>query len=138
MNTETTTTNDLTLVDPALYTVLKKKQQDFIHLMDRDIETDETEFTRGALKKIANDNGIAWAPAWIVKDISRCVKRGTYRVPELAAYRNYRDGLEADALESDHTVIVEENVAGEASDIEGTFDLADAIAFDLARAVATA
>ena len=108
MNTETTTTNDLTLVDPALYTVLKKKQQDFIHLMDRDIETDETEFTRGALKKIANDNGIAWAPAWIVKDISRCVKRGTYRVPELAAYRNYRDGLEADAIESDHTVIVDE------------------------------
>ena len=108
MNTETTTTNDLTLVDPALYTVLKKKQQDFIHLMDRDIETDETEFTRGALKKIANDNGIAWAPAWIVKAISRCVKRGLYRVPELAAYRNYRDGLEADALESDHTVIVEE------------------------------
>ena len=111
MNTETTTTNDLTLVDPALYTVLKKKQQDFIHLMDRAIETDETEFTRGALKKIANDNGIAWAPAWIVKDISRCVKRGTYRVPELAAYRNYRDGLEADGIESDHTVITEENVA---------------------------
>lgn len=111
MNTETTTINSLANVDPALYTVLKKKQQDFIHLMDRDIETDESEFTRGELKKIANDNGIAWAPAWIVKDVSRCVKRGTYRVPELAAYRNYRDGLEADAIESDHTVIVEENVA---------------------------
>jgi len=56
--------------------------------------------TRGALKKIANDNGIAWAPAWIVKDISRAVKRGTYRVPELAAYRNYRDGLEEEMVEA--------------------------------------
>ena len=103
MNTETTTI--------AMYTNLKKKQQDFIRMMHRDCEPNETEFTRGELKKIANDNGIAWAPAWIVKDVSRCVKRGVYRVPELAAYRNYRDGLEADALESDHTVIVEENVA---------------------------
>ena len=111
MNTESNTmTNDLTNVDPALYTVLKKKQQEFIHILDRECGTDAYEMTRGTLKKIANDNGIAWAPAWIVKDISRAVKRGTYRVPELAAYRNYRDGLEADAIESDHTVIVEENV----------------------------
>tara|TARA_R100000951_G_scaffold51211_1_gene43207 strand:+ start:1348 stop:1707 length:360 start_codon:yes stop_codon:yes gene_type:complete len=111
MNTESNTmTTDLTNVDPALYTVLKKKQQEFIHILDRECGTDAYEMTRGTLKKIANDNGIAWAPAWIVKDISRAVKRGTYRVPELAAYRNYRDGLEADAIESDHTVIVEENV----------------------------
>tara|TARA_Y100001937_G_scaffold63073_1_gene86553 strand:+ start:658 stop:1005 length:348 start_codon:yes stop_codon:yes gene_type:complete len=111
MNTETTTTNPLVNVDPALYTVLKKKQQEFIHILDRECGTDAYEMTRGTLKKIANDNGIAWAPAWIVKDQSRAVKRGLYRVPELAAYRNYRDGLEADALESDHTVITEENVA---------------------------
>ncbi len=109
MNTESNTmTTDLTNVDPALYTVLKKKQQEFIHILDRECGTDAYEMTRGTLKKIANDNGIAWAPAWIVKDISRAVKRGTYRVPELAAYRNYRDGLEADAIESDHTVIVDE------------------------------
>lgn len=109
MNTESNTmTTDLTNVDPALYTVLKKKQQEFIHILDRECGTDAYEMTRGTLKKIANDNGIAWAPAWIVKDISRAVKRGTYRVPELAAYRNYRDGLEADVIESDHTVIVDE------------------------------
>ena len=128
MNTETTTTSPLANVDPALYTVLKKKQQDFIHLMDRDIETDESEFTRGELKKIANDNGIAWAPAWIVKDSSRCVKRGLYRVPELAAYRNYRDDLDVIDLGQVVKVNPEENVAVEASDIAGTFDLADAIA----------
>ena len=88
---------DLTLVDPALYTVLKKKQQDFIHLMDAACPAGATEFTRGDLKKIANDNGIAWAPAWIVKDQSRVVKRGVYRVPELQACRNYN----ADAAKDD-------------------------------------
>lgn len=89
MNTESNTmTTDLTNVDPALYTVLKKKQQEFIHILDRECGTDAYEMTRGTLKKIANDNGIAWAPAWIVKDKTRIVKRGTYSVPELAAYRN--------------------------------------------------
>ena len=89
---------DLTLVDPALYTVLKKKQQDFIHLMDAVVPADHgTEFTRGHLKKIANTYGIAWAPAWIVKDQSRVVKRGVYRVPELQAWRNYK----ADAAKDD-------------------------------------
>ena len=92
--------SDLTLVDPALYTVLKKKQQDFIHLMDAVCAPGSTEFTRGELKKIANDNGIAWAPAWIVKDISRCVRRGVYRVPELQACRNYN----ADAARDDAAV----------------------------------
>ena len=89
MNTETTTI--------AMYTNLKKKQQDFIRMMHRDCEPNETEFTRGELKKIANDNGIAWAPAWIVKDVSRCVRRGVYRVPELQACRNYN----ADAAKDD-------------------------------------
>ena len=89
---------DLTLVDPALYTVLKKKQQDFIHLMDAVCAPGSTEFTRGELKKIANDNGIAWAPAWIVKDVSRCVRRGVYRVPELQAWRNYNADAAADAM----------------------------------------
>ena len=88
---------DLTLIDPAFYTVLKKKQQDFIHLMDAVCPAGATEFTRGDLKKIANDNGIAWAPAWIVKDQSRVVKRGVYRVPELQAWRNYK----ADAAKDD-------------------------------------
>ena len=40
MNTETTTTSPLANVDPALYTVLKKKQQEFIHILDRDADAD--------------------------------------------------------------------------------------------------
>ena len=88
---------DLTRIDHAFYTVLKKKQQDFIHLMDAVCPAGATEFTRGELKRIANTYGIAWAPAWIVKDQSRVVKRGVYRVPELQAWRNYK----ADAAKDD-------------------------------------
>ena len=72
------------------YNDLKAKQQNFIHLLDHAYEGDataETTFKRGFLKKIANDNGIAWAPAWIVKDTSRVRGRGEYLVPELADYR---------------------------------------------------
>ena len=99
-------TDDLTLIDPTFYTVLKKKQQDFIHLMDAVCPAGATEFTRGELKKIANDNGIAWAPAWIVKDQSRVVKRGVYRVPELQACRNYN----ADAAKDDAALGVDDIV----------------------------
>ena len=72
------------------YNDLKAKQQNFIHLLDHAYEGDataDTTFKRGFLKKIANDNGIAWAPAWIVKDTSRVRGRGEYLVPELADYR---------------------------------------------------
>ena len=72
------------------YTDLKTKQQNFIHLLDAAVTgtvDENTTFKRGFLKKIANDNGIAWAPAWIVKDTSRCKTRGEYLVPELADYR---------------------------------------------------
>ena len=31
-------------------------------------------------------NGMAWAPAWIVKDKSRSTTRGLYRIPEFATY----------------------------------------------------
>ena len=76
------------------YNDLKPKQQNFIHLLDHAYEGDataETTFKRGFLKKIANDNGIAWAPAWIVKDTSRVRGRGEYLVPELADYRGQVD-----------------------------------------------
>ena len=76
------------------YNDLKTKQQNFIHLLDRAYEGDataDTTFKRGFLKKIANDNGIAWAPAWIVKDTSRVRGRGEYLVPELADYRGQAD-----------------------------------------------
>jgi hypothetical protein len=76
-------------IDPSLYTNLKAKQQAFIHCIAESIGSmTTTEFSRKDLKDIANDHGIAWAPAWIVKDKNRVVKRGLYSVPELAAYRN--------------------------------------------------
>ena len=93
-----------------LYTNLKTKQQMFIRCMHESLKgATTTEFSRKDLKQIANDHGIAWAPAWIVKDQKRMVKRGIYSVPELTAYCN---AINEDALESDHVTIVED-VAGE-------------------------
>ena len=84
--------NNITLmsdIPTALYTNLKAKQQAFIRCMAESIGSMTTvEFSRKDLKEIANDHGIAWAPAWIVKDQKRVVKRGIYSVPELASYRN--------------------------------------------------
>ena len=93
-----------------LYTNLKNKQQMFIRCMYHSLGGKPTiEFSRKDLKQIANDHGIAWAPAWIVKDQKRVTKRGIYSVPELTAYC---DAINEDALESDHVTIVED-VAGE-------------------------
>ena len=93
-----------------LYTNLKNKQQMFIRCMHESLKgATTTEFSRKDLKQIANDHGIAWAPAWIVKDQKRMAKRGIYSVPELTAYC---DAINEDALESDHVTIVED-VAGE-------------------------
>ena len=68
------------------YTDLKAKQQEFVQWLfdDGNHDQDKTTFQRGYLKRIANDNGMAWAPAWIVKDTNRVSKRGFYNVPELA------------------------------------------------------
>lgn len=77
------------------YNDLKPKQQAYIQLLDAAFEGTvdaDTTFTRGYLKQVANDNGIAWAPAWIVKDASRVRGRGAYVVPELASYRGVGDG----------------------------------------------
>ena len=87
--------NNITLmsdIDPSLYTNLKAKQQAFIRCIAESIGSMTTvEFSRKDLKEIANDHGIAWAPAWIVKDQKRVIKRGMYSVPELASYRNSQD-----------------------------------------------
>ena len=73
------------------YNDLKTKQQAYIHLLDKALDGTpvdaDTTFTRSFLKGVANANGIAWAPAWIVKDTSRVRGRGAYVVPELAQYR---------------------------------------------------
>ena len=92
------------------YNDLKAKQQNFIHLLDHAYEgdaTSDTTFKRGFLKKIANDNGIAWAPAWIVKDTSRVRGRGEYLVPELADYRGQVDK----AIDAEVEAVIEEAAA---------------------------
>ena len=64
---------------------LKTKQRAFVqHLYDAGHTTSgDIVFKRNYLKTIANTNGSAWAPAWIVKDVSRVTTRGLYAVPEL-------------------------------------------------------
>jgi hypothetical protein len=70
------------------YNELKPKQQEFILWLfdDGNQDPDNTEFKRDYLKRVANENGMAWAPAWIVKDPSRTEERGYYMVPELADF----------------------------------------------------
>jgi len=64
---------------------LKTKQMAFVqHLYDAGHTTSgDIVFKRNYLKTVANTNGISWAPAWIVKDVSRVTNRGMYAVPEL-------------------------------------------------------
>ena len=70
--------------------VLKPRQLQFIQWMDEHFPATvdaDTTFSRGELRNLAIKNGVKWAPAWIVKDMSRQCGRGEYRVPELAVYR---------------------------------------------------
>jgi hypothetical protein len=75
------------------YDELKPKQQEFILWLfdDGNQDPDNTEFKRDYLKRVANENGMAWAPAWIVKDPSRTEERGYYMVPELADFIYLQD-----------------------------------------------
>ena len=45
-------------------------------------------FSRQFLRHVAWKHGMAWAPAWIVKDKTRITSRGIYSVPEFAIYIN--------------------------------------------------
>ena len=90
--------NDNTYVD------LNPKQQEFIQWIfdDGNQSADEVHFKRGDLKRIANENGMAWAPAWIVKDTGRVSKRGIYHVPELA---DFIDQLEEEVESASNEVV---------------------------------
>ena len=85
------------------YLDLNPKQQEFIQWIfdDGNQNPDEVHFKRGELKKIANDNGMAWAPAWIVKDTSRVSKRGVYHVPELTDFIETLDTEEVESATSE-------------------------------------
>jgi len=108
-----------------LYNNLKTKQQMFIRCMYQSLSlhqslssTTTSEFSRKDLKQIANDHGIAWAPAWIVKDQKRVTKRGMYSVPELAAYSNVINA--SPQIEQDLVTIVE--------DVPAADDMLDVVA----------
>lgn len=45
-------------------------------------------FDRSYLRALSMQNGMAWAPAWIVKDKTRVTGRGLYSIPELGVYIN--------------------------------------------------
>jgi len=87
------------------YTDLKAKQQEFVQWLfdDGNHNQDKTTFQRGYLKRIANDNGMGWAPAWIVKDTNRVSKRGFYIVPELAHFIRSA----SDVIEDEEDVLIE-------------------------------
>jgi hypothetical protein len=112
-------------IDPSSYITLKTKQQMFIRCMYQSLSlhqslssTTTSEFSRKDLKQIANDHGIAWAPAWIVKDQKRVTKRGMYSVPELAAYSNVINA--SPQIEQDLVTIVE--------DVPAADDMLDVVA----------
>ena len=75
-----------------IYNDLKSKQQDFIRTvataaLDEGMAISaDTTYSRGWLRKVAQSVGIAWAPAWIVKDVSRQRGRGEYLVPEVQVW----------------------------------------------------
>ena len=70
------------------YNALTRTQSAFVRfLYDAGFTTkDDVVFNRTYLTTLANQHGVTWPPAWIVKDTTRCTKRGYYAVPELNDY----------------------------------------------------
>ena len=83
-------------VTPFALSNLKPRQRKFVEFLMESGHTnaDEVVFKRNYLKNVANAFGAEWAPAWIVKDLSRVTKRGFYAVPELAELINEQVVLE--------------------------------------------
>lgn len=90
-----------THVNGNLYSALKPYQQEFVRTLanwwdstridhDADAFAIHHAFDRATLRRIAIENGLKCAPAWIVKDKNRKTKnRGEYLVPEVADYIIY-------------------------------------------------
>ena len=104
-------------VTPFALSNLKPRQRKFVEFLMESGHTnvDEVVFKRNYLKNIANAFGAEWAPAWIVKDLSRVTKRGFYAVPELTELINQQ-------------VVVEEVVEEEMAitdDVDDTITVSD-------------
>ena len=105
-------------ITPFALSNLKPRQRKFVEFLMESGHTNAAEvvFKRNYLKNIANAFGAEWAPAWIVKDLSRATKRGFYAVPELAELINAT------------TVVTDEEVEEEMAitdDVDDTITVSD-------------
>ena len=103
---------------------LSKRQTSFIAFLYEQGHDNPTEvvFKRNYLKNIANAWGSEWAPAWVVKDVSRVTTRGMYAVPEL-------NDLIALAVANDTPVVEDDAIMADAvhDDMDETIEVSDDI-----------
>ena len=86
---------------PFVLSNLKPKQLSFVtFLMESAGHTNATEvvFKRNYLKNVAQAWGSEWAPAWVVKDVSRVTNRGFYAIPELTELINNSTTVTTDSV----------------------------------------
>ena len=111
-----------------IYNDLKNKQQEFIRQVAQ-TATDEgipvlmdSTFTRGWLRKVAKSMNIEWAPAWIVKDVSRQRGRGSYAIPEVYAWTRTDPDF---AAKMDSDAIANRILGDEITEAENAMDMMD-------------
>ena len=94
-------------VTPFVLGDLKPQQRSFVEFLHDNGHTnaDEVVFKRNYLKNIAQAWGSEWAPAWIVKDVSRVTKRGFYAIPELTELINEMSVVDGTCVAVDDAVV---------------------------------
>ena len=97
-NTHMTPAGTLGTGHPAL----SRREQVFVEaLVDSGVT--RTKITRGDMRDAMNALGLAWPPAWIVKEHDRRAGRGYYDVPEIA------DVIASRTPAEDTVVVLNEN-----------------------------
>ena len=127
-------------VTPFVLGDLKPQQRSFVEFLHENGHTnpDEVVFKRNYLKNIAQAWGAEWAPAWIVKDVSRVTKRGFYAIPELTELINLVEMATAIDDEVDAGMVVVPDESLEVSDdMVGDLDETLSIADDVEELVTT-
>jgi len=107
------------------YPALSARERVFVEaLVDSGVT--RTTITRGDMRGAMNALGLAWPPAWIVKEHARRVGRGTYDVPEIAGVIAAINAMGDTTTTTDDTVVVLDESNGD-EHVVGDVD-ADAIA----------
>ena len=107
-----------------IYNDLKSKQQDFIRKVAETAVAEgkhphpDSTFSRNWLRNVAKSMGIAWAPAWIVKDVSRQRGRGEYLIPEVHAWKETQNNTNDDT-------IADRILGDEITEVENAMDMMD-------------